>query len=370
MRAKIMFAAMLALVLILGPNLAPAWEKVENLPLRDDGDKRSLLLMIDRQVNYLSKIPNRTFRMGGIRVSRERLLATAKALRLVVLKHHGRPEFGLRIREQFLIYRTNNPAKQGKALFTGYYDPILPVSDKPSERFRFPIYRPPDDLRHAGKDNFFKIANGKKTPYFTRAQIDGQNIFAGKGYEIAWTEDYVSLYYLMVQGSGKVKYAGGRTSTIHFAASNGHPYKSAARACMDDGKCPGGYDRNLAWFRAHPAETKKYFLLNPRYIFFRIDEREVIGVQNIPLTPKRSIATDKSIYPPGAIALAHIPMPIPAADGTIKHRPVSFLVADCDTGSAIKGPGRADFYYGTGESAGKQAGSTHGWGDLYYLLVK
>ena len=345
------------------------WEKVEHLPLTDDGDKRSLLLMLDRQVNYLEKLPNRSYRIGGMKVSRERLLATARELRRTVLKYHGRPEFGLRIRERFSIFRVSNPAKAGKALFTAYYDPLVPISDRPTARFRFPIYKMPGDLRHSGRDDFFRVANGKKTPYFTREQIDGGGVLKNRGLEIAWTDDYVTLYYLMVQGSGIVQYPDGKKARIHFAASNGHPFVSAARACMDVSKCPGGYEKNLAWFRANPTEARTYFFKNSRYIFFKIDESEATGVQNIPLTPYRSVATDKSLYPAAAIALIKIPLPKIGADGSISHRPVSLFVADCDTGSAIKGSGRADFYYGGGPQIEKLAGSTHGWGEMYYLLV-
>jgi membrane-bound lytic murein transglycosylase A len=254
-------------------------------------------------------------------------------------------------------------------MFTGYYDPILTVSATKTPRFRFPIYRPPDDLKHASGDKFFRVANGAMAPYYTRKQIDGDGALRGKGFEIAWADDYVSLYYLMVQGSGQVRFIDGREGTIHFAASNGHPYKSAARACMNDGKCPGGYERNLAWFRAHPQESFGYFFRNPRYIFFTIDQEPPRGVQNIPLTAWRTIATDKRQYPAGAIALVRVPMPV-FAKGKTTQKHVSLFVADGDTGAAIKGPGRADFYYGSGDQAGRMAGATHGWGEMYYLLVK
>lgn len=344
--------------------------KVEDLPLRDEGDKRSLLLMLDHQVNYLESIPNRSFRLGGITVSRERLLATAKALRLVVLEYHGRPEFGLRVREKFDIYQTSNPSKEGKALFTGYFDPVIDVSPTPTARFRFPIYRKPDDLKHGGGDRFFRVVGGSMTPYFTREEIDGSGVLQGKGYEIAWSDDYVSVYYLMIQGSGRLHFPDGRVLTLHFAASNGHPFGSAARACMQDGQCPGGYDSNLAWFRKNSASAKKYFFKNPRYIFFSLDQEAPRGVANIPLTAYRTIATDKTQYPPGAIAFVKLPMPNVDADGKVTIRSTSLFVADGDTGAAIKGSGRADFYYGVGAQAEARAGKTYGWGEMYYLLVK
>lgn len=360
----------LALAIGLLANAAGAWEKVEHLPLRDDGDKRSLLQMLDRQVNHLSALPNKSYRMGQLTVSRERLLATAKELRLLVLKYHGRPEFGLRVRERFLIYRVSNPARRGKTLFTGYYDPVIPVSETPSKRFRYPLYGAPRDLRHTSGDDFYRVAKGAKTPYYTRRQIDGDGVLGNKGLEIAWTEDFVSLYYLMVQGSGVAVYPDGRKCRIRFAASNGHPYRSAAQACMNDGKCPGGYEKNLAWFRANPVDAKKYFFLNPRYIFFAIEQAPATGVQDIPLTAYRTVATDKKRYPAASLALVKIPLPHLDANGTVTHSTVSLLVGDCDTGSAIKGTGRADFYFGSGPQMEKLAGSTHGWGEMYYLLVK
>ncbi len=365
---RIIFTA--ALLVFLFSIAHAFWEKVDNLPLSDDGDKRSLLLMLDRQVRYLESLPNRTFRFGGMRVNRERLLATAKALRLVVIKHHGRPEFGLRIREQFNIFKVSNATKQGGTLFTGYYDPVLIVSRTRTEQYPFPVYGVPSDLKHSGGDRFYRVREGKMAPYYSRSQIDGQGVLAGRGLEIAWAKDYVSVFYLMVQGSGLVQFTDGEKATIHFAASNGLPFKSAARACMNAGKCPGGYAKNLAWFRAHPREALEFLYQNPRYIFFKIDKRPPYGVQNIPLTAFRTIATDKSYYPSGAIAFVKIPMPKVTKNSPISHRTVSLFVADGDTGSAIKGPGRADFYYGAGQNSEKMAGATYGWGEMYYILVK
>lgn len=346
------------------------WEKAITENLSDQGDKRSLLLMIDRQVKYLEPLPDRTVRLGGMHVTRKKLLATAKALRLFVLEYHGRPEFGSLLKERFHIYRASNTAKKSKALFTGYYDPMIEVSPNSSSRFRYPIYGTPKDLRCAGGDRCYRLVNGRQVPYYTRQQIDQQKVLAGKNIEIGWVDDYVSLYYLMVQGSGAARFTSGRTATLHFAASNGHPYKSAARACMDDGNCPGGYDKNLTWFRANIDRAMQYFFTNPRYIFFTIDDQPPRGVQNVPLTPMRTIATDKSQYPAGAIAVIKIPMPYQSDDKTTEHKVVAFIVGDGDTGSAIKGPGRADFYYGSGKKAGRLAGSTYGWGEMFYLLLK
>ena len=345
------------------------WKRVEHLPLRDDGDKRSLLLMLDRQVRVLSSGPNRTYRLGDTQVDRERLLATARALRLVVLEYHGRPEFGLRIREKFNIYRTGNPAREDQALFTGYYDPELVVSAKPDARYRYPIYRKPDDLILRG-DKAYRREGNHLAPYYTREQIDGRGALAGKGYEIAWADDYVSVFYLQVQGSGRLRFLDGRTQTLHFSAHNGYPFSSAAKPCMNAGLCPGGYQQNLAWFRANLAQAFKYFFMNQRFIFFRTDDQPPTGVQGIPLTPMRTIATDKRHYPPGAIAWVKVPMPSVDAQGNAGQKTVSLLVADGDTGSAIKGTGRADFYYGSGTAAEKLAGRTYGWGEMYYLLVK
>ncbi len=281
-----------------------------------------------------------------------------KALRILTLKHNGRPEFGLRLREQFNFFRVSNHSKQGKALFTGYYDPVISVSSKATPVFRFPIYGVPKDLRHSGGDRFFRVSGRKMVEYYSRAQIDGQRALAGKGLEIAWAKDYVSVFYLMVQGSGIVQYPNGQTATIHFASSNGLPFRSAAKACMDAGKCPGGYAKNLAWFRTHPVQARTFLYKNPRYIFFKIEKKPPYGVQNIPLTAYRTIATDKRHYPPGAIAFLKIPIPQIGANGLAKQKLTFVFVADGDTGNAIKGPGRADYYYGAGSNAEKQAGST------------
>jgi peptidoglycan lytic transglycosylase A len=366
------FFRWIVLLLLFAPaNLALAdWTKVDHLPLIDEGDQRALLLALDRQITHLESLPNKSYRFGRTSVTRRQLLATAKALRLVVLSHHGKPEFGLRVREKFDLFRAGNNAKAGKALFTGYYDPVINVSKTPDARFRFPLYKKPPDLRTNSGGNVFRVINGTMQPYFTRKQIDGDGVLRGKGLELAWAEDPVSVFYLQVQGSGLALYPDGSTANIHFAASNGHPFQSSARPCMNDGLCPGGYAENLAWFRAHPAKAQQYFFKNPRFIFFRLDDHGPVGVQGIPLTPYRTIAADLKHYPPGSLVFVKVPMPVKNSDGTTAVRPVGLIVAVGDTGNAIKGPGRADFYYGRGKQAGYTAGKTYGWGEMYFLLAK
>lgn len=361
---------MITLLFALAGSGFAGWEKANPKDIADQGDQRSLLLMIDRQVKYLEPLPDRKIRLGGMHVTRKRLLKTARALRLLVLEHHGKPEFQSLLREKFDIYKASKPGKDSKALFTGYYDPTIDVSRVPTPRFRFPIYGKPKDLRCSGGNRCYRLENGKRLPYYTRRQIDKQKVLAGKNIEIGWVDDYVSLYYLMVQGSGTARFSDGKTATIHFASSNGYPYKSASRACMNDGKCPGGYERNLAWFRANIDLAMEYFYTNQRYIFFRMDNRLPRGVQNVPLTAMRTIATDKSQYPAGAIALVKIPMPYQTKEKETRHQVTTLFVGDGDTGSAIKGPGRADFYYGSGEKAGRLAGSTYGLGEIYYFIIK
>ena len=129
--------------------------------------------------------------------------------------------------------------------------------------------------------------------------------------------------------------------------------------------------RLISYFRRQPQELSNYLPRWERFVFFEeTGGGQATGSIHVPVTPERSIATDKSVMPPGALALVHTSLPYPAGAGKLEYRTVSRFVLDQDTGSAIKGPGRVDYFMGTGNLAGDRAGITGGNGSLYYLLLK
>jgi len=162
--------------------------------------------------------------------------------------------------------------------------------------------------------------------------------------------------------------------TVGYAGGTDYPYTSIGRELAKDGRLPlDGLTLPvlIKYFQQNPLELNKYIPRNQRFVFLQDTKGgPATGVINVPVTPDRSIATDKSLMPPGALALVYTRLPYPNAAGKIEQRLVSRYVLDQDTGSAIKGPGRVDYFMGTGKVAGDRAGVTGSVGRLYYLVIK
>jgi membrane-bound lytic murein transglycosylase A len=159
---------------------------------------------------------------------------------------------------------------------------------------------------------------------------------------------------------------------VGYAASNGHDYRSVAEALIDDGRIPRdeiSLARMIAFFDAHPDMVDDYVNRNPRFIFFGKTEGAPRGSINEPVTPMHTIATDKEVYPAGA--LAYYKADLPMKEGRqVVFEPVSGFALDQDTGGAIRAPGRCDVYIGIGENAGERAGRIKQEGRLYYIFLK
>ena len=233
-------------------------------------------------------------------------------------------------------------------LLTAYYEPFLEASRTPGNGFDVPLYRPPADL-------------GTRRPWYTRQQIDtlpeARTQLADRA--IAWVRDPVQALVLHIQGSGRLQLreADGSTRVVRvaFAGTNDHPYRSVGRWLLDQGLVrdatwPGIW----AWTQANPQRVQEMLWTNPRYVFFREEPLQGLdadfgprGAQGVPLTPGRSIAVDRASIPYGT------PVWLASSGPTAQ---LSRLVLAQDTGSAIVGAVRADFFTGWGEQAGEQAG--------------
>ncbi|MGK7915711.1 MAG: MltA domain-containing protein, partial [Prochloraceae cyanobacterium] len=177
-----------------------------------------------------------------------------------------------------------------------------------------------------------------------------------------------------VQGSAKLQLTDGTQMSITYGGSTNYGYTSIGGELVKDGIFPEEeltLPRLLAYFEAHPQELDNYIPRNNRFIFFyETDHKPPNGSLSVPVTAERSIATDKSLMPPGALALIQAPIPQVSLTGELETREVTRYVLDQDTGSAIKGAGRVDVFLGSGELAGDRAGLLNGSGKLYYLLLK
>ncbi len=207
--------------------------------------------------------------------------------------------------------------------------------------------------------------------YPTRAEIEKSGVLAGS--ELVWLRDAFEAYLVHVQGSAALVLPDGTIFHVGYAGNNGHEYVSVARALVADGKLRDdqlSLDEVRAYFKAHPEDLEGYLQLNPRFIFFRAADgsRWPEGSLGVQLTERRSLATDKNLFPPGGVVLVVTRAAHPA-DAAEQRRFIQFML-DQDAGGAIRTPGRADLYFGSGRSAEAQAGGQYADGELYYLFLK
>lgn len=251
----------------------------------------------------------------------------------------------------------NGAGEAGASLFTAYYEPELAGSRVRGGPYQHPLYRKPTDMQRG-------------VPYFDRAAID-KGALAGKGLELFWLADPVESFFLHIQGSGRIRLPDGTVTRVGYAGKNGHPYKAIGRVLVDSGEMTldqVSTQSIKAWIAANPTRRDALLAANPSYVFFV--ERPVlaadptlgpIGTFGTPIPAMRGIAVDRRSYPLGIPFWVDFDSPV---------GPVRRLVLALDTGGAIKGPRRADFFFGSGEGPGEAAGATRAMGRLFAMAPK
>ena len=261
-----------------------------------------------------------------------------------------------------------------EGLVTGYYEPLLDGSRTPSATHRYPIYGVPDDLVVVDLAAQYpelrsmrlrgRIDGRRLVPYWSRADIDGANPrFSAP--VLAWLQDPVELFFLQIQGSGQIQLDSGARLRVGYADQNGHPYRSLGRHLVERGELKleqASMQGIKAWALANPAKLQDALNVNASYVFFRelAPEGDPVGALGAPLSAGYSIAVDARFVPLGAPVYLATTFPLSA-------RPLERLVMAQDTGGAIRGAVRADFFWGSGEEAGLQAGRMRQQGRLWLL---
>lgn len=237
------------------------------------------------------------------------------------------------------------------ALFTGYFEPELDGARRPSSRYRYPIYKKPPEARGL---------------WHTRARIEDDGLLSGRGLEIAWVDDPVELFFLQIQGSGRIRMSDGSMIRVGYGGANGHDYKSVGQELVRRGVYkPHQVSAQVIknWVRRNPVDGRALLQHNPSYVFFREvrgvpAEKGPLGAMNRSITDMRSVAVDPRFTPLGA----------PVWIEKVGANPLRRLMVAQDTGSAIKGAQRADIFYGTGDDAGRAAGQVRDPGRVVVLL--
>ncbi len=277
----------------------------------------------------------------------------------------------------FEPWQLTNPDGSREGLITGYYEPLIAASRTRSERYPWPIYGVPSDMLTVELGDLYpdlknmrlrgRLVGNKIMPYWSRSELDrmGDSLPAEA---LFWAADPIDLFFLQVQGSGQVQLPNGSRARIGYADQNGHPYQSIGRWLVAQGELPleqASMEGIRLWAHNHPARLHELLNTNPSYVFFREQPAEggPTGALGIPITAERSIAADPRYIPLGApvfLSTTH-----PSNDSPLKR-----LMMAQDTGGAIKGPVRADFFWGFGNEAGARAGRMRQQGRLWVLLPK
>ena len=316
---------------------------------------------IANSLNYMAKPSSKKVYPYG-EITYERAVMSLRELEKLVALRLSPQKMNQVLRERFDTYISVGCDNQGTVLYTGYYTPIFDGSSIRIDRFKYPLYKPPADLLKGPDGTILgqRGPDGRIRQYPSREDIQKSNILAGS--ELVWLSDPFEVYIAHVQGSAKIRMPGGQIETIGYAANNGWEYQGIVQQMIADGKISSG-NMNLKamidYFKAHPDEVDRYVNKNPRFVFFRFEKGDPRGSLNEPVTPFRTIATDKTIYPRAMLAFVSVDL----------DRPVGFAL-DQDTGGAIRAAGRCDVYMGVGDHAAELAGGTYREGQLYYLFIK
>ncbi|MDO9217017.1 MAG: murein transglycosylase A [Lacisediminimonas sp.] len=280
----------------------------------------------------------------------------------------------------FTPHKVNNPDGSDRGLITGYYEPLLNGARKRGGPYQIPLFRVPDDMLVVDLSSVYpelkgmrlrgRVAGNKVIPYPTRAQMAQSNSLAGK--ELLWVDNAIDAFFLEVQGSGRVQLADTReTVRVAYADQNGHPYKSIGRYLVDKGEMTldqASAGSIKAWFQANPARRQELLNANPSVVFFREEKLPSVeqgpnGSLGVPLTPNRSMAIDPRVLTLGAPVFLSTTQPNSAI-------PLQRLMLAQDTGGAIRGAVRGDFFWGFGSEAGELAGRMKQPGYMWLLLPK
>ncbi len=353
--------------------------------LDDDADRESLRQALTQSLIYLQKNSlQKTYHLGTREISGEEIRSTLALIQELLDSTHDVLSMERELKARFNLYQLVFPRQSDTFLTTGYYEATLTGSRSPSDRFPFPLYQKPDDLLTIELENFSSKYKGERLvgrllgrkvlPYYSRREIDQEGKLAGRGLELFWTDDRLKLFFMQIQGSGRLVLEDGSSVQLQYQATNGHPYFPIGRELIRRGILRPeevSLQRIYTYLKDYPEEQEGILNLNPSYVFFQEAQGGPYGSLNVPLTPGRSVAMDLKIFPSGGLAWLTGVKPVFSSDNQILYWvPMNRWVLVQDSGGAIKGPGRLDFFWGHGDRAEMAAGHQRHAGTIYFILKK
>ncbi|MFH1729443.1 MAG: MltA domain-containing protein [Pseudomonadota bacterium] len=352
----------------------------------DDSDIKGLEEALKRQVEYFEKVDlKNTPQIDHPAFSPEKIKETINKFYNFILSKPTSDDFNKFIKDNFKVYKAKGSGIFQKILFTGYYTPLIKGSLKKTSKYIHPIYRLPKDIVSAELRSFSKnlekktirgkVLDNRLVPYLTRQEIDQKLMLAGKQLEMLWTDNYIDLFFLQIQGSGIIELENNKQVNIGYAGVNGRPYVSIGKLLIEDNKIS---TENMSmqaikqYFKNNPDDLEHYLYQNESYVFFKELSKDEFpkGSLNIPLVANRSIAADPNVFPKGCLAYIETEKPIFDDNGNIiKWEKFGSFVIDQDSGGAIKGSARIDIFFGKGETAQTTAGYFKQKGKMFYFSV-
>ncbi len=290
--------------------------------------------------------------------------AQTSAYAMQAIGEQGNPmQISAELQREFDVYESVGWDGSGTVFYTGYYSPVFKASRTRAPGYEYPLYRKPSSLVAD------PLTGEVRTLFAERAQIESTGMLAGT--ELVYLPSRLDAYIVQVNGSAKLEMTDGSVMYVGYAGNNGHEYTSIGRELVKDGKISA--DRLSLptlrnYFAQNPQELDSYISRNKRFVFFREYSGDTwpAGSLGFKVTPRRSLATDKAIFPRGCVVLVTTDKG-PSGGWAL---PASQLMLDQDTGGAIRAPGRGDIYFGIGPSAEASAGRQAAEGRMYYLLLK
>ena len=350
-----------------------------SLPLpADDLDRAGLLEILKTDLDYWTARPDSAkIQVGADSYDAPRLRSTIKSLLEIFSTPMLAAELRQTLRDRFKIYRASADDGTGKTVITGYYEAELKVTKTPDAANKYPIHLKPSDLVKTGVEQGAEFdygrydADGKLVKHYSTREIHA-GALDGKGLELVWSAHPSQIMLLQIQGSGLLRFPDGDYMRAGFDGANGHPFRSVQRILMDCGEIQSmSFKSFIKYLSAQGPREERLADLNPRYIYFQQRAKDSLpyGAIGRALTPGRSIAIDPKYIPYGLFGLLRSKRPVAQGD-SLTFTDFARFVSTHDTGSAIRGPGRVDLFWGAGATAETEASSMKAPGELYFFIEK
>ncbi len=353
----------------------------------DSRSLEGLARSIDQSLIYFKRVPlSRKYTYGKDIFDAGHMIRSMETFKALLAQDPSPRELNARIKKEFIVYRSAGNDK-GQVLFTGYYEPTYKGSLEQDSTNVFPVYSKPMDLLQIDLSLFSSDYKGHKrlmarvnpdtlrvVPYYSRKEINGLPDFIDRADPVVWLENRVDRFFLEIQGSGRVTLKQGGELRIHYAGSNGNAYRSVGRYLIgknEIAKADMSMQAIREWLENNPHRMDEILHHNESFVFFKTEEGGPYGSINVEVSPMRSIATDRKIFPNGGLCFAEMALPDPNILEPLEQwDKVSLFVLNQDTGGAIRGPARADLFCGNGKYAEFTAGHMNTHGQLYFLVLK